>query len=145
MEVNKLSLLTYGAIGATCVILAVVTIFDNEAYGPVTPPGTDSKSIFDSLQSSFSKNQEKESEESPEEYEADEPTEPEMDNMEPTSEMDNMEPASGMDNMETQIAPEMEPPAAPEKPRSAPFGGISTKKNKTTKRKKSKKATRSRK
>ena len=136
MEVNKLSLLTYGAIGATCVILAVVTIFDNEAYGPVTPPGTDSKSIFDSLQSSFSKNQEKESEESPEEYEADEPTEPEM---------DNMEPASGMDNMETQIAPEMEPPAAPEKPRSAPFGGISTKKNKTTKRKKSKKATRSRK
>jgi hypothetical protein len=69
----------------------------------------------------------------------------EMDNMEPTSEMDNMEPASGMDNMETQIAPEMEPPAAPEKPRSAPFGGISTKKNKTTKRKKSKKATRSRK
>ena len=86
MEINNLSLLTYGAIGATCVILAAVTIFDNEAYEETSEPGTDSMNLMDSLKSSFSTNkspdnepeQQVQSEKEPSEEEQEEPVEEEQ-------------------------------------------------------------------
>jgi hypothetical protein len=171
MEINKLSLLTYGAIGATCVILAAITIFDSEAYGQPTEPGTDSMGMLDSLKSSFSNNQsepeepevseepEEPEEPEPEEYQQEEPEpeeyqqeEPEPDQYEPTepneSELDesnqNGEPAQMSEQAESNEFAQNQ--SGEERPKPAPFGGISKKKNKTTKRKQTKpKGTRSRK
>lgn len=153
MEVNKLSLLTYGAIGATCVILATITIFDSEAYEkPSSEPGTDSKGIFDSLKSSFSSRSQSSPEkpEEPEEYEQSEPGF--------TGESEENQPSES-NEMSYNNESEQPIPAAPDeedmnnnpegmmqsqspngeqngKPNSAPFGGISKKKN--TKRNQSK-------
>jgi len=146
MEVNKLSLLTYGAIGATCVIIATITIFDNEAYEkPSSEPGTDSKGIFDSLKSSFSSR----SQSSPEEPdEPDEPDEPEESEPGFTGESEENQQSESND-MSYNNESEQPPPAAPDeeymnnnnpeemmqsqspngKPNSALFGGISKKKN----------------
>jgi len=87
MEINNLSLLTYGAIGATCVILAAITIFDSEAYGKPEEPGTDSMNMLDSLKSSFSANK---TPEEPVEEPAEEPVEEPVE--EPAEEPDE-EPA----------------------------------------------------
>jgi hypothetical protein len=50
-QINNYSLATYGAIGLTSVVLALITVYDN--YVPegteVSPPGTDSAAIFNSL------------------------------------------------------------------------------------------------
>jgi type IV secretory pathway VirB10-like protein len=175
MEINKLSLLTYGAIGATCVILAAITIFDSEAYGEPTEPGTDSMGMLDSLKSSFSNKQsepeepevseepeEPEVSEEPEEPEPEEQEEPESEEYqqeEPESEQyeptepneselgesnQNGEPAQMSEQAESNEFAQNQ--SDEERPKPAPFGGISKKKNKTTKRKQTKpKGTRSRK
>jgi len=183
MEINKLSLLTYGAIGATCVILAAITIFDSEAYGQPSEPGTDSMGMLDSLKSSFSNNQSEpeEPEESEEQEEPEEPEEPDV-SEEPEPDMSE-EPEEPEPEEYQEEEPEQYEPTAPneseldesmnvpgepgqmaeqtesnevaqnqsgeERPKPPPFGGISKKKNKTTKRKQTKqtkpKGTRSRK
>jgi outer membrane biosynthesis protein TonB len=77
MNTNNLSLLTYGAIALTSLILATVTIFDKEAY-PEAPAGSDSMDILSSLKNSFQGKQEEVAEEpseEPSEEVAQEPTE----------------------------------------------------------------------
>jgi hypothetical protein len=150
MEVNKLSLLTYGAIGATCVILATITIFDSEAYEkPSSEPGTDSKGIFDSLKSSFSSRSQSSPEER-EEYEqsvpgftgeSEENQQSESNEMSYNNESEQPTPVAPDEEFMNNNPEGMMQSQSPNgeengKPNSAPFGGISKKKN--TKRNQSK-------
>jgi hypothetical protein len=51
-QINNFSLATYGAIGLTSVVLALITVYDNfipEGTETPPPPGTDSAAIFNSL------------------------------------------------------------------------------------------------
>ena len=51
-QINNFSLATYGAIGLTSVVLALITVYDNylpEGAEAPPPPGTDSAAIFNSL------------------------------------------------------------------------------------------------
>jgi hypothetical protein len=150
MEINNLSLLTYGAIGATCVILATITIFDSEAYEkPSSEPGTDSKGIFDSLKSSFSSRSQSSPEER-EEYEqsvpgftgeSEENQQSESNEMSYNNESEQPTPVAPDEEFMNNNPEGMMQSQSPNgeengKPNSAPFGGISKKKN--TKRNQSK-------